>query len=569
MSIRRLLLLVVLAGLWSASVYGRAQIPGLTPTQPTAAAQQSAVPPDPLGRESPRGCLLGFIKVAQEEKYGLAVQYFQPLPPRKHVAQEDDEELAEQLLAILNHKFSGPLDFVSRDSQGRLDDGLPPNEERISSSLGAEDAFPILLVRIEDEQGRKLWYFSRKTLESVPNIYDSLTFPELEKKIPAYLVEHRFLAVPFWQWLAILLFIPLSFIIARIITLGSEFALRYWRKARRLPMVPTQPVTKVGPLTFVIALLVHYALVAYIGTSLLYRTYYRRLIWICLTIAFYWLLTRVTRKISTRIGVSLSSRGMYAERSIVSLIRRFVEVSIFILVTLIVLHALGFDVSTALAGVGIGTLALGLGAQKTFENMFGGVSILFDKVVQVGDTCKVNNQTGVVEDIGLRSTRLRTPERTLLSIPNGTMATAVIENLRFRDKFLCQQVIRLRYDLSPDHVRFVLGGIRQLLLDNPKVEDSTSRVRFMRFADYALEIEVYCYIPESDYNAYLAAQEALLLSIMDALEKAGAVVALPTQTTFVNQDSWVDPEKAKAAKVAIEKARDPGVPGPQSFPPNS
>jgi MscS family membrane protein len=257
---------------------------------------------------------------------------------------------------------------------------------------------------------------------------------------------------------------------------------------------------------------------------------------------------------------------MFAERSIVSLIRRFVEVSIFILVTLVVLHGLGFNVSAALAGVGIGTLALGLGAQKTFENMFGGVSILFDKVILVGDTCKVNNQSGVVEDIGLRSTRLRTPERTLLSIPNGTMATAVIENLRFRDKFLCQQAIRLRYDLSPDHVRFVLEEIRQLLLENPRVEDSSSRVRFIRFSDYSLDVEIYCYILESDYNAFLSTQEGLLLSIMEALEKAGVVVALPTQTTFVSQDSWVDPEKAKAAKAAVEKKRDPGLPGAGKLP---
>ena len=568
MTIRRLPLFLLLASLCLAAARTPAQLPGLG-ASPTTASQQPAVPPDPLGRESPRGCLLGFIKAAQDEKYAVAIQYFQPPGLRRHVSEGDDEGIAEQLLTILNQKFSGPLDFVSRDPQGRLDDGLPPNEEKLSSSIGTEDAFPILLVRLEDEQGRKLWYFSRTTLESVPKVYDKLAFPELEKKIPGYLVEHRFLSVPIWQWLAIVLFIPLSFVIARLITLGFEYGLRSWRRARHLPMPAAEPLRRIGPLTFMIALLIHYKGVAYIGASLLYRFYYRRLIWIFLAISFYWLLTRVTRAISKRIGVSLSSRGMYAERSIVSLVRRFVEVSIFILVTLGVLHGLGFDVSAALAGVGIGTLALGLGAQKTFENMFGGVSVLFDKVVQVGDTCKVNNQTGVVEDIGLRSTRLRTPERTLLSIPNGTMATAVIENLRFRDKFLCQQTIRLRYDLSPDHVRFVLGEIRQILLENPKVEDSTARARFVRFADYALEVEIFCYIVESDYSAYLAVQEAVFLSIMDALEKAGVVVALPTQTTFVNQDSWIDPEKAKAAKSAIEKIRDPGVPGPRILPPKS
>jgi len=570
MAIRRLLLLLMLTGMWSFSAYGSPQLPGLSTLTNTAASpQQPQVPPDPLGRENPRGCLLGFIKAAQEERYSVAVQYFQPLPPRRRASQEDEEELAAQLLAILNQKFTGPMDFVSKDPQGRLDDGLPPEQERISSSLGAADSFPILLVRIEDEQGRKLWYFSRATLDSVPKVYDSLTFPAVEQKIPDYLVEHRFLAMPYWQWLAVLVFIPLAFLVARALTKAFELATRYTRKMRHLPPLPIEPVKKVGPLTFVIALLIHYSLVSYIGTSLLYRIYYRRVIWVFLTIAFYWLLTRITRAITTRIGVSLTSRGMYAERSIVSLIRRFIEVSIFILVTLIVLHALGFDVSAALAGVGIGTLALGLGAQKTFENMFGGISILFDKVVLIGDTCKVNNQAGVVEDIGLRSTRLRTPERTLLSIPNGTMATAVIENLRFRDKFLCQQVIRLRYDLSPDHVRFVLDKIRDLLLENPKVEDSSSRVRFIRFSDYALEVEIFCYILEADYAAYLTTQEALLLSIMDAMERAGAVVALPTQTTLVTQDSWVDPEKMKAARVAIEKMRDPGVPGPQKLPPNT
>jgi MscS family membrane protein len=567
MPIRRLLFLAVLTGICCTLAYGVPQLPGFSSTPTTAAAQQPTAALDPLGRESPRGCLLGFIKAAQEEKYSLAVQYFQPLPTHRRVSEEDEEEIAEQLLAILNQKFAGPLDFVSREPQGRLDDGLPPDQERISSSLGTEDTFPILLVRMEDEQGRRLWYFSRSTLESVPEVYDSLAFPVIEKKLPAYLVEHRFLSMPFWQWLAIIIFLPLAFAVARGVTKLLETLLRYWRKARHQPMLPAEPLTRIGPLTFVIALLIHYALVAYIGTSLLYRIYYRRLIWIFLAIAFYWLLTRVTRAISSRIGASLSSRGMYAERSIVSLIRRFVEVSIFILVTLIVLHGLGFDVSTALAGVGIGTLALGLGAQKTFENMFGGVSILFDKVILVGDTCKVNNQTGVVEDIGLRSTRLRTPERTLLSIPNGIMASAVVENLRFRDKFLCQQVIRLRYDLSPDHIRFVLEEIRALLLENPKVEDTTSRVRLIRFSDYAIEIEIYCYILESEYPTYVATQEALLLSILDALDKAGVVVALPTQTTFVTQDSWVDPEKAKLAKAAIEKVRDPGVPG-QKLPPN-
>jgi MscS family membrane protein len=516
---------------------------GQTSSQSAATSTQT---PDPLGRDNPRGCVFGFIKAAQQEKYSVAVQYFQPVIGRRRPTQEEDEDLAEQLLTILNEKFAGSLDFISRDPQGRLDDGLPPDQEQVGSILG-KDTFPILLVRIEDEQDRELWYFSRTTLARVPRVYDTLMFPVLEKHIPDYLVEHRFLSMPYWQWLGTFAFIPFALLAARGLTKALELSIRYYRKARHLPPRPSEPLKRIGPVTFLFALLIHYFLVGYIGTSLLYRIYYRRVIGIFLVFSLYWLLMRITRVVSDKVASSFSRRAMYAERSIASLVRRVAEVAIFVFVAFLLLHGLGLNVSTALAGIGIGTLALGLGAQKTFENLFGGISILFDKVIQVGDMCNVNNQTGVVEDIGLRSTRLRTIERTLLSVPNGIMASTVLENLRFRDKFLCQQVIRLRYGLSPDHMRYVLERIRALLREHPKIEDSTAWVRFMRFSDYALEIEIYCYILEREYTEFLSAREALLLSVMDLLEEAGAVVAVPMQAPFVTQGPWVDPAKGKVA----------------------
>jgi len=542
-----------------------AQVPSIlspTPTPPS----QPAVQPDPLKRETPKGCLLGFIKAAGEERYNLAIQYFQPSTARHRPSIEDEEELASQLFTILSVKFSGPLDMVSNDPLGHLDDRLPPDQEQIGGVRGLSEDFPILLVRADDEQGRKLWYISRKTLGQVNEAFDSLQFPILEKNIPQTLVQHRFMAMPLWQWLALLLFAPIALLLARIITFLGQAMVRYRAKKRGLVLGPRQPFLRPDPITLSLAIFIHFQFVGYIGTSILYRLYYRRIVLVLIAAAFYWIVITITRAISRRVGVSLGNRGLYAERSIVSLVRRFVEVVVFLFVALTVLKTLGVDVTTALAGVGIGGLALGLGAQKTFENVFGGISILFDKVIVVGDTCKINNQVGTVEDIGLRSTRLRTPERTLLSIPNGVLSTSTIENLRFRDKFLCQQVIRLRYDLSPDHVRYVLGEIRELLRQDPKVEDSSSRVRFLRFAEYALEIEIYAYILEPEFNAYLATQEALLLQVMDTLEKAGAVLALPTQTTLVTQDSWIDPEKSKAIRAAVEKVRDPGVPGPGSLP---
>jgi len=249
------------------------------------------------------------------------------------------------------------------------------------------------------------------------------------------------------------------------------------------------------------------------------------------------------------------------ERSVVSLGRRVLEVLAFIVIGLIALSAFGVNVTAALAGLGIGGLAIGLGAQKTFENLLGGISVLTDKTLQIGDACRIGDQRGTVEDIGLRSTKLRTEDRTVVSIPNGNVAATVLENYRQRDKILCRQLVRLRYDLAPDHIRYALQEIRAVLKENSRVEDSTSRVRLLRFAEYSIEVEIYAYILVRDYAEFLAIQEELLLSVVDSIDRTGAAVALPSVATLVSKDSWIDPEKEKAAKAAVEKSRDPGVPG--------
>jgi MscS family membrane protein len=552
---RRFLLSLILAALAVLTAQPScAQIPGLTsPAAPAA----SAAPADPLKRDTPRSTILGFIRAAGEERYNVAIQYFQPAAGHRRVSPEDDQELAEQLFAILSLKYTGTFDGVSNDPNGRLDDGLAPDQEIVGGFAGFGDDFPITLVRLEDDQGRKLWYISRKTLDQVPHVYDSLEYPQIEKYIPKFLVEHRLLAMPLWQWLAILLLIPVSWFIARIVTVAGHAALRKWHKVSGGMIPMSRGFFTLDPVTLALAIFVHYAFVIYIGTSILYRLYYRPIILILLGVAFYWLFTGITSLLSQRIARSLLSRGLDSERSIIPMVRRFIEVVIFITIALLVLRGLGVNVTAALAGVGIGTLAIGLGAQKTFENVFGGVSILFDKVIRIGDVCKINNQSGTVEDIGLRSTRLRTPERTILSIPNGIMATSTIENLRFRDKYLCQQIVRLRYDLSPGHLRYVLDQMREILSKNQKVEETSARVRFIRFSDYALEVEIYCYILEPDFATYLATQESLFLELMDSLEQSGAVVALPSQTTLVTKDSWVDAEKAKSIQATLAKSPKP------------
>jgi len=114
--------------------------------------------------------------------------------------------------------------------------------------------------------------------------------------------------------------------------------------------------------------------------------------------------------------------------------------------------------------------------------------------------------------------------------------------------------VRLRYDLSSEHLRYVLDEVRAVLKANNRVENASSRVRLLRLAEYAIEIEIYAYILVRDYSEFLAQQEELILSTVEAIEKTGAAIALPSQATLVTQDSWIDPEKAQAVKAKIENA---------------
>jgi len=550
------LMLVCFAG----AGFACGQVSSLLPaTKPTAAAQPAG-PTDPLGRDTPRGTLMGFARAAQDESE-TAVEYFQP-GKGHHGTPAEEQELAIQLSAVLNAKFPGSAPgSISNDPDGRGDDQQPRDEIKIGGTRALSESFPITLIRLQDSHNVKLWFISRQTLDEVPEVFYSLRFPQMEKNLPAYLVKNRPLGMPVWQWLAIILLAPVAMALGWALALLGRSSWQLVRRLRGLAPLPPQPIRRFGPGAMLLAVIIHYSFVGAIGTSLLYRQYYQRIILVLLAFAAYWAVLQATHWAFRRISQRLTETGRLAERSLVSLSRGVIDFVILVVIGLLVLKKMDVNVTAPLAGLGIGGLAIGLGAQKTFENLLGGVSILIDKAIVVGDSCKIGDRAGTVEDVGVRSTKIRTEDRTVVSIPNGTVATATLENYRYRDKILCKQTVRLRYDLSPDHLRYVLEQLRDVLAQDSKVEKSTARVRVMRFGENAIEVEIYAYILERDYSAFLAAQENLLLQVMEALERTGGAVALPSQTTMVTQDSWVDPEKAAAARTAIEKSRDPGASG--------
>jgi MscS family membrane protein len=230
------------------------------------------------------------------------------------------------------------------------------------------------------------------------------------------------------------------------------------------------------------------------------------------------------------------AHGHSGTGSLMLLGERIAKAVVVLMALFLIFSVLGFNMSTALAGVGIGTLAVGFGAQQTIANLFGGVSVLGDEVIRVGDVCKFGDRTGTVEDIGLRSTRVRTEERTLLAIPNGTVATINVENLSRRDKMLFKTMLNLHSDTTSDHVRKVLVEIRRVLETHPKIEKSTVRVRLTELTTGSINVELVAYVLTRDFNEFAEVREDLLLRIMGFVEESGTTLASSSQTLYLSGD---------------------------------
>ena len=517
-----------------------AQITQLT-GQPAPAAAAAPAPTDPLNRTTPSGCVLGFLQAAQSGDFGIAAQYLQMSAARR---QAEGEEIATQLKAVMDAAFVGKVGNFTQPG-GIPQEGVPFGHQKVGTMTSGDVEVDLDVVRVSDPNAGKIWLISAETLARVPELYDQVQARQVEHKLPGILVKHQIAGMPLWQWIGLLLAIPLAAALGWLVLALLGIPVRWWE--RRHGIDTSSWHSAHPPLWLLLGTLIDRILVGYIGIPLLQRHYYYELASVALIISATWILWRFVRWTLRRVRLRALARGHAGTGSLVLLGERIIKAGIFLLGVFAVLSSLGFNMSTALAGLGIGGLAIGFGAQQTIANLFGGVSVLGDEVIRVGDVCRFGDRTGTVEDIGLRSTRVRTDERTLLAIPNGTVATINVENLSRRDKILFTTKLGLSSDSKPDHVRYVLAEIRHLLANHAKVEGKTIRVRLTDVAGTSLTIEVFAYVLTRDYNEYAAVREDLLLRMMDIVEESGSGLATPSQTLYLAQNGGAKKEEPETA----------------------
>jgi MscS family membrane protein len=249
-----------------------------------------------------------------------------------------------------------------------------------------------------------------------------------------------------------------------------------------------------------------------------------------LLVAFFWALIRSVDVARQMLTQSIWIRDRPARRSLVQLSSRVGKVTLLAIGVVTLLSELGYPVASLVAGLGIGGLAVALAAQKTLENLFGALAIGADQCLREGDLVRIDNVLGTVEVIGLRSTRIRTLERTLVTIPNGKLAEMRLESFADRDRQRLACTLALVYGTSAVQVAAIVTGCQQALRDQPKLWPEGATVALKELGKYSLNIEINAWLQTSDADEYLSLRQTLLLAFMRVVEQAGSAFAYPTRT---------------------------------------
>ena len=219
---------------------------------------------------------------------------------------------------------------------------------------------------------------------------------------------------------------------------------------------------------------------------------------------------------------------------------------------------LGLPLYSVVAGLGIGGLAVALAIRPTLENLIGGIILYVDRPVRVGDFCSFEDKTGTIESIGIRSTKLRALDRTLITVPNAVLADMQMINWAKCDSMLITTTIGLRYETDSDQLRYVMVKIREMLHAHPKIVRDTVRVRFSGYGASSLDIGVRVHARTKEWNEFHAIREDIFLRIKDIVEESGSGFAFPSQTLYMGRDNGLNSERSKRAVQEVKSWRRAG-----------
>jgi MscS family membrane protein len=476
---------------------------------------------DPLNRDSPQSAVFAFLQACHSKDYQRGSRYLdlRKLPANDRSTQ--GAQVAEQLAQILDNDTRFDEAELSKETEG------PPRQQVASFVIDGKQV-ELALERVTLRPGVTVWLFDPESVDRIPRIAKASSDSPIQRFLPAPLVNWKLIDTPIWKWLALALLAVilagLSRLAGRLTFLGAAPALK--RFAPHVHPALMEPF--LAPARLLLVALGIRVGIDWILPSPQLKHQLENFVVLLIAWALAWSAMKAVDRAIKYAGGLLHAEQHGFTYSVLPLTARVVKVTIAVVTAVMVLGNWGYNTTTIVAGLGVGGIAVALAAQKTIENLFGGIAVITDRPVMVGDFCKFADRSGTVEDIGLRSTRIRTPERTLVTVPNGAFSMMTLENLSRRDKTLFHVILNLRHDTSPDQIRDLLRSLTRILKQFQQVEAGDRPVRFVGVQPQSLDLEINVYLSVMNDDDLASVQEDIHLRLLDAVEAAGATLAVST-----------------------------------------
>ena len=501
---------------------------------------------DPFGRQTPRSTVQGFIKALAENNASLAANYLS-----LNSGENSVESVRQLKLALDTGGRLNPELQIDNTSSGNLADQLPPTLEKVGTITAPDQVIDIVLVRKVSEHGGQYWQISSETLQAIrdsniaakPSLIDKYTLKPLQDKM----VGGYNLADIFAVFLLAIVCIAASYVFFAVL----YFIIKaYYPKVRNKPL-PID-IKFILPLALVMTSLILYEVMVFAGVSVTVREPVNRIKDIIGWFASTWLLLRVVDAIFSRAERQSYKKNQTERVSILSLLHKIIKTLLLILASIFIFGNLGFDLTTGIAALGVGGLALALGAQKMIENLVGSVVVVADQPVRVGDYCKFGDLEGTVVDIGIRSTRLRTLNRTIVTVPNGEFSSMSIENFASRDMYHFLHNIYIKRNVDATTLENFLKEMEEFLEEHEFTNSEWTQVRIAELRQDSMVIEFRAYIYASGADEFYDKQTQLLIEILKEIESHPIEHALATQRMIVES-----PDKDNATSM-LQVGEDKG-----------
>jgi len=502
---------------------------------PAGESELVDAPDDALGRDTPRGSVRGFLAASDALEWEEAAEYLDLRNLPRDVRSIGGAELARQLSHVVSRLWLDEV-IISDKPEGMRGDGLPSyRDELVRIPMPGGDAV-LWMQRVPRGDGGNIWKVSNRSVALIPELYDEYSYSKPVEKIRGWFPANlTFLGIEAFKWfiLAIVaavgwgVFYLIGLVLARVFSKPGRDSYAHVRKLFT------------GPLVFL-------AILVTVGLSLreLGAGEYARHIMrtnTLLTLAVVWLVWALIDLYRNIKQHRLVANGRPGAAKLLQPMSTLVKIVVVLFGLLFWLNNLGVNITTVLAGLGVGGLAVALALQKPIEDLMGALTIFSQASVRVGDLCRFGDTTGTVEDIGLRTTRLRTLTNSVVSVPNSKFAYLELENLTYREKIRYWPTIRLRYDTQRDVIRRICSRIIAALEADPDVYEDPVRVRFTDFTDDAILVKVHAFLKTADFASSLEYRERLNLEIMRIVEEEGARFALPGRSIYLEGDAGPAP----------------------------